>query len=145
MSKLFTGKQLAKKDGSKVNGEEALKGKLVALYFSAHWCPPCRQFTPILKDFYSELADSEDFEIVFVSFDRSDADLQSYLKEAHGDWLHVPFGDDLIQSLSSKYGVSGIPALVVVKDDGTVITKDARADVQSKSPKQAFTAWKGKA
>ena len=49
------------------------------------------------------------------------------------------------RSLSSKYGVSGIPALVVVKDDGTVITKDARSDVQSKSPKQAFTAWKGKA
>ncbi|KAH7696928.1 nucleoredoxin, partial [Aphelenchoides avenae] len=70
--------------------------KLVALYFSAHWCPPCRQVTPILKDFYNELTDSEDFEIVFVPFHRSDADLQSYLKEAHGDSLHVPFGDDLI-------------------------------------------------
>ena len=25
---------------------------LVLYYFSAHWCPPCRQFTPMLKDFY---------------------------------------------------------------------------------------------
>jgi thiol-disulfide isomerase/thioredoxin len=29
--------------------------ELVLYYFSAHWCPPCRQFTPLLKDFYEEV------------------------------------------------------------------------------------------
>ena len=37
------------KDGKPVNAAEHLKDKVVALYFSAHWCPPCRQFTPVLK------------------------------------------------------------------------------------------------
>jgi nucleoredoxin len=88
-----------------------LQGKIVALYFSAHWCPPCRQFTPVLKvvfcfdwisngiflkDFYDEL-ENEDFEIVFVSFDRSKEDLKKYLEEAHGDWYHIPYGDPQIQ------------------------------------------------
>ena len=25
---------------------------IICIYFSAHWCPPCRGFTPILKNFY---------------------------------------------------------------------------------------------
>lgn len=29
--------------------------KVVALYFSAHWCPPCRQFTPVLKAVFLQL------------------------------------------------------------------------------------------
>ncbi len=48
------------------------------------------------QDFYEELED-EDFEIVFVSFDRSKEDLASYLAEAHGDWYHIPYGDPQIQ------------------------------------------------
>ena len=26
--------------------------KLVGVYFSAHWCPPCRGFTPVLANHY---------------------------------------------------------------------------------------------
>lgn len=66
---------------------------MVAIYFSAHWCPPCRNFTPILKKFYEQAkVDGEAFEIVFVPFDRSEKDVQTYLEESHGDWLYLPFG-----------------------------------------------------
>src|SRR5439155_11962188 len=34
--------------------DEALeKKKLIALYFSAHWCAPCRKFTPELVEYYN--------------------------------------------------------------------------------------------
>ena len=50
---LLSGVDLIRSDGSKVKANEALSDKkIVALYFSAHWCPPCRGFTPVLKKFY---------------------------------------------------------------------------------------------
>ena len=49
----LVGPELLRKDGTTVSADEALNNKtLVGFYFSAHWCPPCRQFTPILADFY---------------------------------------------------------------------------------------------
>ncbi|CAB3411267.1 unnamed protein product [Caenorhabditis bovis] len=133
--------QLEKLDKTKVDGKTALEGKVIALYFSAHWCPPCRQFTPILKDFYEEVGG--ELEIIFVSMDRSETDLKSYMRECHGDWYHIPFGSADIKKLSQAYGVSGIPALIIVKENGEVITKNGRDDVTSGSkPKAVVAKWK---
>jgi len=45
------------RNGGKIEkGAQALAGKkVVVLYFSAQWCPPCRIFMPILKEFYEVL------------------------------------------------------------------------------------------
>merc|ERR1719495_1556006 len=46
----------------------AIAGKTLGLYFSAHWCPPCRGFTPKLAETYKKLKEQgQNFEIVFVS------------------------------------------------------------------------------
>ncbi|VDN86797.1 thioredoxin, putative [Brugia malayi] len=50
MADLLANINLKKADGTVKKGSDALANKkVVALYFSAHWCPQCRQFTPILK------------------------------------------------------------------------------------------------
>jgi nucleoredoxin len=59
---------------------EALRGKrYVGVYFSAHWCGPCKAFTPKLVEWYA--ANSADIEIVFASSDRNQAAFDSYFAE----------------------------------------------------------------
>merc|ERR1712061_576942 len=85
----LTGQQLLGKDEKVVGADEALTDKkIIAFYFSAHWCPPCRLFTPVLAEFYSDLSGAaEPIEIVFVSSDKTAEELLVYMRESHGDWL----------------------------------------------------------
>jgi len=79
-------------------------------------------------------AQGDDVEVVVV-FVSSDQDLQSFT-EYYGSmpWAAVPFEARAVkQALSTKYGVSGIPALVVLDaTTGALVTKDGRAAVMSK-------------
>merc|ERR1712100_130950 len=63
------GEHLLTKHGLKPT-QEVLGGKsAIGIYFSAHWCLPCRLFTPELADMYSNAFMSKGMEIVFVSAD----------------------------------------------------------------------------
>ena len=87
------------------------------------------------------LQEVEGVEIIFVSSDRSPADMEAYMKESHGDWWGVEHGSSTVEALKSHFGIRGIPALIVVDKNGDVITKDGRADVQSKGP-SVVAQWK---
>ena len=77
-------------------GHEVLNGKIVGLYFSAGWCPPCQQFTPQLGELYEELKNrNANFEIVFLSFDKNADDMEGYFRSKHKDWFVLPFDDPL--------------------------------------------------
>lgn len=91
-----------------------LKDKYLMLYFSAHWCPPCKMFTPKLSKAYTKLkAERSDFELLFVSSDRSEEDFNAYFKTM--SFGAVPFERrDIKKELSSRYGVSGIPMLIML-------------------------------
>mmetsp|Transcript_1874 Transcript_1874/g.3537 ORF Transcript_1874/g.3537 Transcript_1874/m.3537 type:complete len:146 (-) Transcript_1874:325-762(-) len=119
---------------------ENLHRKIVLLYFSAHWCPPCRAFTPKLVKFYEDLkAQGVDFDIIFVSSDRDQASFEEYF--AFMPWLAIPMGDKRARNLMSKFGVQGIPSLIVL--DGTtgdLISKNGRTEVDSKGV-AAYPLW----
>merc|ERR1712072_1299039 len=108
----FLGENVRVKSGDNMSvADLCAKNKVICLYFSAHWCPPCRGFTPVLAEFYKELKESgSEIEIVFVSSDRSPADFDGYYAEM--PWACLPHGDDRVAAIKSKFGVSGIPMLV---------------------------------
>jgi len=120
---------------SKTRGEtvpvSALSGKFLGLYFSAHWCGPCRSFTPKLAKYYDNLkaAGRGDFEIIFCSSDESAQSFEEYYSEM--PWLTLPFEDKRIQKLSSRFEVEGIPTLVIIDPAGQVVTKSARQAIEA--------------
>jgi len=91
--------------------------KLVGLYFSGHWCGPCRRFTPLLAEAYSHLRETfpvHGLEIVFVSSDRSSAEFKEYYKTM--PWKAVAYDELRLrqQEISKRYSVRGIPALIIL-------------------------------
>ena len=140
MATLLAGRTLITKSGPAA--ADALQGKVVLLYFSASWCGPCHQFTPILKDFYEEIVGvGENFEIVYVPGDKSVQEMMEYYHGSHADYLALDMGDAaFIQHLNQRYQVRGIPHCIVIQPDGAVIDGDARSSVQAGPA--SFQRWK---
>ncbi|CAM4800677.1 unnamed protein product [Rotaria magnacalcarata] len=97
-----------------------LEGKTIALYFSAQWCQPSREFTlklvEIYKSVYKDVKDK--FEIVFISYDKDDKCFDSYYKQM--PWKALPFF------------VGGIPCLVVLSATGQILCSNGVQEVNSK-------------
>jgi len=137
---IIKGSSLVKADESTKPVDEALAGKdIVLVYFSAHWCPPCRRFTPLLKNFYQDVSE-KGVELIFVSSDRSKEDMLNYMKESHGDWYAFEHGSKIGQKLSKTFRVSGIPTLVALKTDGTIIDRNARGSIEKGA--SIISEWK---
>lgn len=109
--------------------------RLIALYFSAHWCGPCRGFTPMLIEFYNyiqaEVAPMHGMKIVFVSSDRDEEQFQAYYRGM--SFLALPFSQRVLaQHAKTVFGVRGIPFLVIIDSlSGRIVQppEESRRDV----------------
>ena len=99
-----------------------LKDKTVAVYCSAHWCPPCRVFTPQLVKFAN--ANKAKLAVVFISSDKGADEMFAYMKETKMPWPAVPFKSAGGSAIKREQGVSGIPTLLVYGKDGQLLSKD---------------------
>ncbi|CAF1378144.1 unnamed protein product [Rotaria sordida] len=118
-----------------------LENKVVAIYFSAHWCGPCQNFTPKLADCYmnvqSELHDR--FDIVFVSSDNDEKSFEEYFQTM--PWKAIPYSDrERAEKLGEKFHVSGIPTLIVLAVNGAILSHDGRNDIANKGV-EAIRSW----
>ena len=116
------GKELVNAKGEKV-ATATLKGKTVGIYFSAHWCPPCRMFTPELVKIRDAMA-KNNFEVVFISSDKDADAMKGYMTETKMGWLAVPFEAAQRNAVKKEFSVNGIPTLVILDKTGKTIIKE---------------------
>ena len=124
LAPFMKGDLVSSKNGvlSTFNDEPIEKKKLIGLYFSAQWCGPCRKFTPQLVEFYNRVASAHpEFEIVFVSNDRSQAAMEAYMRDMQMPWPAISFAKIQEKAELNKYAGDGIPCLVVIDASGNVV------------------------
>ena len=77
--------------------------------------------------------------MVFVSIDGNKEAFERNFKEM--PWLAVPYDDDQkISALKQKFGINGIPTMVVVDNQGNEVKANGREDV-SKDCTSAYAVW----
>ena len=86
----------------------SLNGKIVGVYFSAHWCGPCRQLIPVLEEVSKEMAGK--VEICKMNVDES-------------------------PNTAAQYGIRSIPTLFLFKDGKQI---DVKVGLNSKSALEAW-------
>ncbi|CAF1528629.1 unnamed protein product [Adineta ricciae] len=117
---------------SKYIATSELGYKIIGLYFSGHWCPPSRDFTPKLVEAYKSIDHSmqDKFDIVLVSSDNDQNAFDHYFQEM--PWKALPFSDRTRkQALVKKFNVKRIPCLIVLSSSGEVLTSKGVAEINA--------------
>ncbi|MCK5834153.1 MAG: redoxin domain-containing protein [Lentisphaeria bacterium] len=130
-----------KDDLISANGEKTqvtkamVRKRFLLVYFSAHWCPPCRAFTPKLVKWYNE--DHKDYEIIFVSSDSGDEKMKAYMEETKMPWIGIKRRSDSEVLINKKFKTGGgIPNLVLI-EKGKIVTSSYE-NGQYRGPDNAY-------
>ena len=120
---------------------ESFDKKYIGLYFSASWCSPCRKFTPKLVEFRNKFSD--DFEVILIGGDGSSKAQANYMKKYSMPWYAMQNQSTEAKFASRFCEVKSIPYLVILDQDGNIITKNGKSDLM-KMGDQALEEWKNK-
>eukprot|EP01117_Protostelium_nocturnum_P012244 TRINITY_DN4501_c1_g1_i1.p1 TRINITY_DN4501_c1_g1~~TRINITY_DN4501_c1_g1_i1.p1 ORF type:complete len:120 (-),score=26.74 TRINITY_DN4501_c1_g1_i1:36-395(-) len=80
-----------------------------------------------------------DFQVVFVSFDKSEQEMREYMRGK--PWPAASFQSNDRQALAYAFNANMLPTLVVLDGEGNFVTDWGRSAV-SKNPQGCIEEWK---
>lgn len=114
--------------------------RYVAFYYSAHWCPPCRAFTPDLVSAYKKLKDDHpEFELIFVSSDRDEKSMKEYMVEYDMEWPALRRDQSKTARVAQRPDHErGIPNLVFMDANGKELSVSYTSDGEYRGPREVL-------
>ena len=113
---------------------------VVGIYFSADWCNPCVQFTPLLMNLHASLRAKNTaattsippFEVILISRCRDATATENYFSAM--PWTAMPHADasgPRGAALMEEFGVTSIPALILLDGEGAVVCRDGQEQLRA--------------
>lgn len=102
--------------GGKVSLEK-YRGKVVVMDFWATWCPPCRMAIPVLQGVHNKYAKQG---VVVLGVSDEPASVVSPFAKKQGMTYTLAADPEAAGPAMQRYGVEGIPTLVVIDKKGRV-------------------------
>ena len=121
-------------EGKTLNGAEldwaSYRGKVVLVDFWATWCGPCVQELPNVLKNYKKYHD-KGFDVVGISLDRSSKPLERFIQKNEIPWTQlydaeIQKGEGWNHPIARHFGISAIPATILVDQEGNVVSLQAR-------------------
>jgi thiol-disulfide isomerase/thioredoxin len=126
------------------------RGKVVLVDFWATWCKPCVAELPNIRAAYDKYH-ADGLEVVSVSLDFERSALVRFLKTKPMPWPQIFFdGADTRaweNPLGRRYGITGIPCLLVIDREGKLVARNVRGKQISTAVAEALgqpASWRGR-
>ncbi|MFO0868693.1 MAG: redoxin family protein [Pirellulales bacterium] len=101
------------------------RGKVVLVDFWATWCGPCLREMPHVRALYDKFS-SRGFDVVGISLDQDLEALAEFNNQHKLPWTTLA-GEET-QALAKRYGVRGIPTMMLVDKSGKVVAVAHRVE-----------------
>lgn len=109
-------------------------GKYTIVDFWASWCGPCMRQAAVLKEIYAENKD-KGLEIVGVAVWDEPHNTLEAITAKELPWPNILNAQTIPTDL---YGISGIPCIIIIGPDGTILSRDKQGDELKEDVRKAL-------